>query len=201
MHPSRLTALIFALMLTGVALGEGPPATQPAGDTRTPMAFLTTYDNLAGQGPEAYRALYSTDQNDDTQRLAEVQSKFDAEAGMLQKMVKQLWGDQAEDDVLHALGLKTMRDIQSATIKEEGNRAQVTFADGTDGPDLIKTNAGWRLNLFGFRQALGIPVDDYLKQIRQLSKVIPDIADGIANGKLKSSSAVVSDIAKRLNPQ
>ena len=92
-----------------------------------------------------------------------------------------------------------MRDIQAATVKEYGTRATVTFSDGTPGPDLIKTPQGWRLNLPAFRKSLGVPVDEYLKQIRQLGKILPDVADGITNGKLKSSDAVVSDIVKRIN--
>jgi hypothetical protein len=200
-----ITAVLSGFLLStnfgGLVLADAP-ATQPAAgavDTSTPMKFLVSYDQLAGQGPESYRALYSIDANDDSQRLAEVESKFDAEVGMLQKISRLLWGDDGVDQTLHALGLKTMTDIQSATIKQTGDRATITFADGTVGPELVKTPAGWRLDLAAFRQSLGIPVDDYLKQIRQLSKVVPGVADGIADGKLKNPSAVVSDIVKRIN--
>ncbi len=211
-QPAFTIAVIF-LCIASLSRAETPasqPTTEPATrattqqvarpDANSPMGFLLKYDNLAGQGPEAYHALYSIDTNADSRRLAEVQAKFDAQAGMLQKMVELLWGDDAVDQTLHALGLKTMRDIQSATIKEQGDRARVIFADGTIGPDLIKTPEGWRLNLFALRQSLGVPVDEYLKQIRQLSKIIPDVADGIAGGKLKDPPAVISDIARRLNP-
>ena len=167
-------------------------------NTSTPMAFLVSYDKLAGEDPSAYREMYANDDTDDTQRLAQVQAKFDAQAGMLQMMVQKLWGDDGVDQTLHALGLKTMRDIDSATIKQAGDSATVTFADGTIGPELIYTSHGWRLNLHAVRQSLGVPVDDYLKQIRQLSKIIPDIADAIADGRLKNPSAVVSEIVKRL---
>ncbi len=186
------------LMASGALADE--PTTQPAKhgpNTSTPMAFLVSYDKLAGEDPAAYREMYANDDSDETQRLAEVQAKFDAEAGMLQKMVEKLWGDDGVDQTLHALGLKTMRDIQTATIKQAGNAATITFADGTIGPELIYTSHGWRLNLRAFRQSLGVPVDDYLKQIRQLSKIIPDVADGIANGQLKNPSAVVSEIVRR----
>lgn len=195
--------LVLCVLCCIRAAGAQTPATQPAehpADTSSPMRFLTTYDNLAGDGPESYLKMYSVDSSDDSQRLAQVQAKFDAEAGILQKMVKELWGDDAVDQTLHALGLKTMRDIQTATIKEDGNIATITFADGTAGPQLMRTPHGWRLNILAFRKSLGVPVDDYLKQIRDLSKVIPDVADGIADGKLKSPSAVVSDIVKRINP-
>jgi hypothetical protein len=198
--PRSFAVILFALICT--AARADVPATQPTqhpADTTTPMAFLNSYDQLAGEGPEAYRAMYFVDDSDDTQRLAQVQAKFDAEAGMLQKMVSQLWGNDAVDQTLHALGLKTMTDIHTATIKEEGDRASVTFADGTSGPELIKTPKGWRLDLPALQRSLGVPVDDYLKQIRQLTKVVPDVADGIANGKLKSPSSVVSDIVKRIN--
>jgi hypothetical protein len=195
------SAMGLCLLLAASALADAP-ATQPARhgpNTSTPMAFLVSYDKLAGEDPAAYRAMYANDDSDDTQRLAEVQAKFDAEAGMLQKMVQKLWGDDGVDQTLHALGLKTMRDIQLATINQTGDSATVTFADGTIGPELVYTSHGWRLNLRAFRQSLGVPVDDYLKQIRQLSKIIPDVADGIADGRLKSPSAVVSDIVRRIN--
>lgn len=134
-QPAFTIAVIF-LCIASLSRAETPasqPTTEPATrattqqvarpDANSPMGFLLKYDNLAGQGPEAYHALYSIDTNADSRRLAEVQAKFDAQAGMLQKMVELLWGDDAVDQTLHALGLKTMRDIQSATIKEQGDRA------------------------------------------------------------------------------
>jgi hypothetical protein len=164
------------------------------------MDFMTAYDNLAGENPDAYLAMYYLDDQDDTQRLAHVEAKFDAEVGMLQKIVQKKWGEDAVDQTLHALGLKTMRDIQAATVKEKGHHASVIFADGTPGPDLIKTkDGGWKLDLPSFCTSLGMPVDDYLKQIRLLSKILPDVADGIAGEKLKDPSAVVSDIVRRIN--
>jgi len=199
---STLILLLMAIILP-TARADSPttiPVAKPI-DASTPMSFMTGYDQLAGEGPEAYQALYYMPDNpdDDLQRLAHAEAKFDAQVGILQKMVQQLWGNDAVDQTLHALGLKSMRDIQAATVKENGDRATVIFADGTPGPDLIKTPQGWRLNLPAFRKSLGIPVDDYLKQIHQLAKILPDVADGISNGKLKSSDAVVSDIVKRIN--
>jgi len=44
-----------------------------------------------------------------------------------------------------------------------------------------------------------MPVDDYLKQIRQLSNILPDVADGVANEKLKDPGALVAEIVKRVN--
>lgn len=201
MRRTAFLSMACACLLSASLARADEPTTQPAKrglNTSTPMAFLVSYDSLAGADPAAYRELYANDDSDDTQRLAEVQAKFDAQAGMLQKMVQKLWGDDGVDQTLHALGLKTMRDMQTATIKQAGDSATVTFADGTIGPELIYTSHGWRLNLRAFRQSIGVPVDDYLKQIRQLSKIIPDVADGIANGQLKNPSAVVSDIVKRL---
>jgi hypothetical protein len=165
------------------------------------MSFMTSYDQLAGEGPDAYTAMYylPSDADDDLQRLAHSEAKFDAQVGILQKMVQQQWGNEAGDQVLHALGLKSLRDIQAATVKEVGERATVVFTDGTAGPDLIKTPGGWRLNLPAFRKSLGGPVDDYLKQIHQLAKLMPDVADGISTGKLKTADSVVSDIVKRIN--
>jgi len=202
-RPTPVLMLILLAAVTALAKADAP-ATQPAAktiDASTPMAFMTSYDQLAGEAPEAYQALYymSDDADEDLQRLAHAEAKFDAQVGILQKMVQQQWDNDAVDQTLHALGLKSLRDIQAATVKETGDRASVIFADGTPGPDLIKTPQGWRLNLPAFRKSLGIPVDDYLKQIHQLAKVLPDVADGIANGKLRTSDAVVSDIVKRIN--
>jgi hypothetical protein len=203
MHRSSIliTTLLASVVVIACAAAQTPatkPTTRPI-DASTPMAFMTSYDQLAGEDPPAYLAMYYTDETDDTQRLAKVQAKFDAQVGMLQKIVQQKWGDDGVDQMLHALGLKSLRDIQSATVKEYGRRATVQFADGTPGPDLIKIKEGWRLNLPAFCKSLGMPVDDYLTQIRQLSKILPDVADGIADGKLKDSSAMVGDIAKRIN--
>jgi hypothetical protein len=193
--------MLFLLIGAALAHADAPtsqPTTQPL-DCSTPTAFMTSYDQLAGQDPPAYLAMYSLDDSDDAQRLAKVESTFDAQVGMLQKIVQQKWGDDGVDQMLHALGLRSLRDIQTSIVKEIGPRATVTFADGTPGPGLIKTKDGWRLDIPAFCKSLGMPVDDYLKQIRQLSKILPDVADGIADGRLKDASAVVSDIAKRIN--
>ena len=108
-------------------------------------------------------------------------------------------GDSAVTEILHALGLRSLSDIQAGVVKENNGHATVIFADGTPGPVLVRTLQGWRLDVAAFRESLGIPVDDYLKQIRKLGKILPDVADGIANGKLTSSSAAVSDIVKRID--
>jgi len=55
------------------------------------------------------------------------------------------------------------------------------------------------LDLPAFARSLGMPVDDYLKQLRQISKVLPDVADAIVSGKLSQPSDVVQDVVKRLN--
>jgi CHAD domain-containing protein len=143
--------------------------------------------------------MFYTDNDNDALRLAKTEARFDAQVGMLQKIVQKKWGDDGVDQTLHALGLKSMRDIQSASIKDMGHRATVTFADGTPGPELVKTAKGWRLDLPAFARSLGMPVDDYLKQLRQISKVLPDVADAIVSGKLSQPSDVVQDVVKRLN--
>jgi hypothetical protein len=202
----RSSFLSFLLLLPAAvpALHADAPATQPAPkpiDAATPLAFMTSYDQQAGEGPDAYQALYylPDDADEELKKLAHLEAKFDAQVGILQKMVQQMWGDDGVDQTLHALGLKSMKDIAAATVKEYGTRATVTFADGTPGPDLIKTPQGWRLNLPAFRKSLGVTVDEYLKQLRQLSKLLPDVADDISGGKLKTADAVVSDIVKRIN--
>ena len=206
----KRTFLALAIAVSGIslvpAIAEIPatrPASQPATkpfDASTPMAFMTSYDQLAGESPEAYQALYFLGENDDElQRLAHVEAKFDAQVGVLQKMVQLQWGNDAVDQTLHTLGLKSLRDIQAATVKESGDRASVIFPDGTPGPDLIKTPQGWRLNLSAFRKSLGLPIDDYLKQVHQLAKILPAVGDSISGGQLKTSDAVVSDIVKRIN--
>jgi hypothetical protein len=201
----RTSTLIATLLIGIISLSYAAaqtPTTEPATrhiDASTPLAFMTSYDALAGEDPPAYSALYFVDDTDDVQRLAKVQAKFDAQVGMLQKIVQQKWGDDGVDQLLHALGLKSLRDIQTANIREYGRRATVQFADGTPGPDLIKVKDEWRLNMPAFSKSLGMPVDDYLTQIRQLAKILPDVADGIVDGKLKDPSAMVGDIAKRIN--
>ena len=122
------------------------------------------------------------------QRVAKVQAKFDAQVGMLQKIVQEKWGNGRMKQMLHALGLKTLHDVESAEIKQTGRHATVIFADGTPGPDLIRIRAGWRLDMPAFCTSLGMPVDNYLKQIRQISNILPDVADGVANEKLRDAA-------------
>ena len=197
-----LLTAICMVQFAGAQTAATPPATQPAAaalNCRTPMAFMTSYDSLAGQDPPAYLALYSLSDDPDVQRLAKAQAKFDAQVGMLQKIVGEKWGDDAVDQMLHALGLKSLRDAQSATIKQQpGRRATMVFADGSPGPGLIKIKAGWRLDFPAFCESLGMPVDDYLKQLRQTSKFLPDFADGVVNGKLKDPAALVAEITRRM---
>jgi hypothetical protein len=184
-----------------VPAAAAPPAPAAASsiDCSTPLALMNSYDHLAGEDPPAYLSLYYLTDEDEIQRLAHVQAKFDAQVGMLQKIVQDKWGNDAVDQTLHALGLKSRRDIDAATLKQIGRHTKVFYADGTPGPELIRVKRDWRVDLPALRDSLGMPVDDYLKQLHQLSNILPDLADGIVNGDLKDADAVMSDIAKRIN--
>jgi len=100
--------LLIAFCMAGFASAL-TPATQPVAvglDCHTPMAFMSSYDSLAGEDPPAYLAMYFLNDTDDIQRVAKVQAKFDAQVGMLQKIVQQKWGDDAADQIAACAGVK-----------------------------------------------------------------------------------------------
>jgi hypothetical protein len=194
----KQSCLFFAaVLLCGTGLARGQASTGSGSiDTTTPAAFLATYDSLAGAAPSQYQSMFSIGDDDD-RKLAVAESKFDAQVGMLQKIVQLLWGADAVPQTVHALGMQAGEDIQTAKIVENGSHATVTYADGAAGPILVKTDGGWRLDTAAFRKSLSMPVKDYVKHLRQLSAIIADVADSIDQRKLRSLDTVIHEIAQR----
>ena len=94
MNRLAILLLFAAFFAPYIALADAP-ASQPTTrkvNTFRPMDFMRSYDQLAGEDPAAYLAMYSIDENDDSRRLAYVESKFDSQVGMLQKIVQEKWG-------------------------------------------------------------------------------------------------------------
>jgi len=189
---------VCPMVFLGFVWGQSSASGAAAGvDADSPSAFMLSYDQLAGADPEAYLPLYSVSGSDD-RKLAAAEAKFDAEVGMLQKMVQQLWGNDAVNQTIHALGMQTADDIHAAAVTENGDHATVTYADGSAGPMLVKTPAGWRLDTTAFRKALGMPVKDYIKQLHQMSAMVAEVADGIDQKRLRSADAVAHEIAVKM---
>jgi hypothetical protein len=191
----RYSLVMLALSLAGVQTIDAQPATAPSrASANTPTAFMLSYDRLAGAGPEAYVRLFCITDSDDV-KLANAEAEFDAEVGIFQKMVHLLWGDDAVNQAIHALGMQSGDDIRSATVTERGDHATVTYADGTAGPMLVKTPAGWRLDTSAFRKGLGMPVSDYVRQLHQMAAIVADVATEIDQKHLRSPDAVAHEIA------
>ncbi len=195
MQKSKIASgLRYAGLLGLLVSAAAGPSTTPAADS--PTQFMISYDELAGAGPEKYLAMFET-HGDDERRLARAQSRFDAEVGILQQMVEQKWGPAAVPTVLHAMGLLGTDDLTAAKIVVTGDHAAVTCADGNHGPDLVNTPGGWKVDTTAFAKAVNGP--GYLKQLRQLIRLVPDLADNLAAGKFADPDAMVTEINHRFN--
>ncbi len=159
--------------------------------------FMSAYDDLAGAEPSSYFSMFLADSDQDL-KLAQLEATFDAQVGMLQRIVRLKWGDGAVGQVIHALGMHAAVDIQSAEILIDGDRAKIQYADGTAGPDLVRTAVGWRLDTSAFRKSLAVPVDQYANRIHQLANVVAEVADAIDRRQLRNADTVSHEIAVRV---
>jgi hypothetical protein len=95
-------------------------------DTSTPLQFMLSYDRLAGADQDAYLPLYQITPDTDDLKLAQAECRFDAQIGMLQKIVQLRFGGDATAQAIHAFGLQTADDIKAAKIVQTGDTAVVT---------------------------------------------------------------------------
>ena len=118
----RFRLISFLILLA--TLGAAAPTTNPAPDTTTPMGLLRTSDALAGAGPEAYLPLYYA-ADDDQRRLANFETKLDAQFGMLQVMLEKKWGTSSAIEICHALGNLSAADAKPDGVQINGDHATV----------------------------------------------------------------------------
>jgi hypothetical protein len=62
--------------------------------------------------------------------------------------VRQKWGQQADDDFVHALGEKTDTDVDQATIQTNGDHAQLIFKGEENTPEnLVRIDGHWKIDV------------------------------------------------------
>jgi hypothetical protein len=184
------------MLLTTVATGA--PTTGPAPDASTPKGLLLVSDGLAGAGPEAYAPLYYA-ADDDQRRLANFETKLDAQFGMLQVMLEKKWGTSAATEICHALGNLSAADAKADGVQIDGDHATVTWNSDSVYPPLalIRVDGQWKFDLAGELKTDKMSVDDCIDTYRRGSQNVSDFATDVDAGKFTSAADALEQAKKR----
>lgn len=172
------------------------PTTQPL-DFSTPKAMLLSYDRCAGGDVTVFIQFYAT-HNAEEEKLVAAESRSEAMYGLLQVIVQQKWGNDGMNTVLHAFGEKTHDDIVAGTVTVDGDTARFIWGDDSPPVPFVKKDGRWKIDATGFKNSLGMSVDDYIQSLHEMSPVLSDIAEGIDQGKLDTPAATAAEIQRRL---
>jgi hypothetical protein len=177
-------------------LGAGASTTSPAADTTTPMGLLRTSDALAGAGPEAYLPLYYA-ADDDQRRLADFETKLDAQFGMLQLMLEKKWGTPAAIEICHALGNLSAADTKADGVQINGDHATVAWNGVYQPQPLIRIDGQWKFDLTGELKTYKETVEECIETYRVGSKNVADFATDVDAGKFASAADATAAAKKR----
>lgn len=158
---------------------------------------MLNYDLRAGSGPEAFIPFFHTRGPED-ERLVHAAARTDAMLGMLQMIVEKKWGSDSVNTVLHAFGSKTRDDMEAASVIGDAERALLTWSDGSEPVTMVRVDGEWKIDATFFRQSIKMPLDDYIQLLRNVSPVIRDIADAIADGRLTTPEMTAAEVRGRL---
>jgi len=134
-----------------LAWADGPtsqPATAPAFDDSTPLGFMhASSQSLPAGGLPAALAIFAA--NDARERqTARAEADYILAISRVELAARQKWGQQADDDFVHALGEKTDTDVDQAKIEAHGDHAQLTFkGEETTPENLIRLDGHWKIDI------------------------------------------------------
>jgi hypothetical protein len=156
-----ILALAFSLLIApGVSLGahtkaetEAPADPADAATTPDPGAFATpksalrAYDAaLPAGGVKAAESAYYF-QGDNQRRAARAMAEVDVATSELQQKVKQKFGPAAVEIVLHAARNATIKDLEEATEKIDGDHAVVTWKNNRPAVPMVKVDDKWQISV------------------------------------------------------
>jgi hypothetical protein len=196
MRMIRVDLPVVILALAGSCLAAAP-TTAVSDDAAAPRAMLHAADALAGAGPEAYLRFYQVN-NGDQQRMAQSETRVDAQFGMMQLLVEKKWGASAADDITHALGGYTTADEDAADLTIDGDHATVAWKDGSTPLKMIRVNGQWKIDLGATLQLVNESPDQYVENFRRMSGLLADLADAIDADKFKTAAQATDDAKHRI---
>jgi len=184
------------MALAGICLAASP-TTAVSDDVSTPRAMMHAADAQAGAGPEAYLRFYQAS-NADQQRMAQSETRVDAQFGMMQLLVEKKWGASAADDITHVLGGYTSADEDTADLKIDGDHATVAWKDDSSPLKMVRVNGQWKIDLAATLKLINESPDDYIEGFRRMSSLLADFADAIDAEKFKTAEQATADAKRRV---
>jgi hypothetical protein len=143
--------LLIATLFPAIASNGAPtsqPASAPTSDDTTPLGFMhASSQSLPAGGLPAALAIFAA--NDARERqTARAEADYVLAISQVELSARQKWGQQADDDFVHALGEKTDTDVDQATIQMQGDRAQLIFKGEENTPEnLIRIDGHWKIDV------------------------------------------------------
>ncbi len=125
----------------------------------TPKGALRAYDAaLPAGGLKAAEAAYHCD-GENQRRAADAMAEVDVATAELQRKVKEKFGDDAVEVILHAARNATTRDLREAAEKIDGDHAVVTWKNNRPPVPMVKVEGKWRVSVSEVLADFGKDVD------------------------------------------
>ena len=195
-----LAIAIFTVLWTSVGFAE-PPATRPADpDPNTPKgALLICSRALPAGGIDKALEIYKAD-NDEQKSLAKTMAGLDIASSTLESLVRDKWGRQASDDILHAMREETEADLENATEKPDGpDRTIIKFADPDQLPvTMVKDNGKWHVSLPDLLKDADTSADDLSKFCKDVTGQIQRTIKEFKAGDYPNLEALKKIVSERV---
>lgn len=219
-----ILASVAAIFIAGAtvraedASPDTEPATQPASQPTTqptsrparipipvdekPLGAMlrgaAVYDQLdLGYAMELFE--YSTPEE---KQFIKSQCEYAIALTSVEHAMKERFGKEEADTMLHALDEHTVEDCQKAKIEVEDDKATVQFV-GEDDPSftLVHMDGVWRISAHDAMEDLDA---DTIKGINEseaeMTKALPEIEKDIRAGKFKTAEEATSAVKKVVDP-
>jgi hypothetical protein len=136
------------------AEAEPAPRPEPAAELKpavaslaTPKGALRAYDAaLPAGGLKAAEAAYHCE-GDSQRRAAHAMAEVDLATSELQEKVKEKFGPAAVEVILHAARNTSLKDLQEAAEKINGNHATVSWKNNRPPVPMVKVNGKWQVSV------------------------------------------------------
>ena len=198
----RTLIFLAALLFSIPAPAEPAPTTQSAeAEMSTPKkAMLYADRKLQHEGVDQEMKLYHA-VGEKQEKMARAMAEADVALAKIESAVKEKFGQDPSQDVVHALDGKTRADIADATEEVDREKANLKWKDDDEhSVPMIKVDNVWKISVAGMIE--GQEEDELTAEIdasKKLTAETLNFAKKVQDGKYKSAEDLVKSITKYMD--
>jgi hypothetical protein len=165
----------------------------------TPKGALRAYDAaLPAGGLEAAVAVYHCE-GENQRRAARAMAEVDVATSELQQKVKEKFGPDAVEVVLHAARIASLKDLQEATEKIDGEHAVVSWKDNRPLVPMVKVEGKWEVSVSEVLADLGkdADLDEFVRTCGEIAAQLRRTTDEFEAGQYPNVTLVERAVKQR----